>query len=144
MRGAVVLANVPGGGDAGPDVSLRDNGSTVVLDNGVVAATIVKTSARVASLLYQAFQMVATDRQVYFSMDGGSSYEQPSNCVYSIKIQTPDMVDISLKHFYTTQPHKFDIDIHYVLRRGNTGLYVGQPGDGRTFGVTLRLTFKSK
>jgi iron complex outermembrane receptor protein len=27
---------------------------------------------------------------------------------------------------------------------GNTGLYVGQPGDGRTFGVTLRLTFKSK
>src|SRR5260370_33587471 len=90
MRGAVVLANVPGGGDAGPDVSLRDNESTVVLDNGVVAATIVKTSARVASLLYQGFQMVATDRQVYFSMDGGSSYEQPSNCVYSIKIQTPD------------------------------------------------------
>ena len=22
---------------------------------------------------------------------------------------------------------------------GNTGLYVGQPGDGRTFGVTLRV-----
>ena len=27
---------------------------------------------------------------------------------------------------------------------GNTGLYVGQPGDPRTFGVTLRLTFKSR
>jgi iron complex outermembrane receptor protein len=26
---------------------------------------------------------------------------------------------------------------------GNTGLYVGQPGDPRTFGVTLRLSFKS-
>ena len=23
---------------------------------------------------------------------------------------------------------------------GNTGLYVGQPGDGRTFGVTLRFS----
>jgi len=27
---------------------------------------------------------------------------------------------------------------------GNTGLYVAQPGDPRTFGVTLRLTFKSR
>jgi iron complex outermembrane receptor protein len=27
---------------------------------------------------------------------------------------------------------------------GNTGLYVGQPGDPRTFGVTLRMTIKSK
>ena len=26
---------------------------------------------------------------------------------------------------------------------GNTGLYVGQPGDPRTFGVTLRVSFKS-
>ena len=25
---------------------------------------------------------------------------------------------------------------------GNTGLYVGQPGDPRTFGVTLRMAFK--
>ena len=27
---------------------------------------------------------------------------------------------------------------------GNTGLYVGQPGDPRTVGVTMRMTFKSK
>jgi iron complex outermembrane receptor protein len=27
---------------------------------------------------------------------------------------------------------------------GNTGLYVGQPGDPRTFGVTLRMTFRSR
>jgi iron complex outermembrane receptor protein len=26
---------------------------------------------------------------------------------------------------------------------GNTGLYVGQPGDGRTFGVTMRVSFRS-
>ena len=25
---------------------------------------------------------------------------------------------------------------------GNTGLYVGHPGDPRTFGVTLRITLK--
>jgi len=27
---------------------------------------------------------------------------------------------------------------------GNTGLFVGQPGDPRTVGVTLRMTFGSK
>jgi iron complex outermembrane receptor protein len=27
---------------------------------------------------------------------------------------------------------------------GNTGLIVGQPGDLRTLGVTLRVTFKAK
>ena len=27
---------------------------------------------------------------------------------------------------------------------GNTGLYVGQPGDPRTVGVTLRLAFRGK
>jgi outer membrane receptor protein involved in Fe transport len=26
---------------------------------------------------------------------------------------------------------------------GNTGLYVGQPGDPRTFGVTMRVSFRS-
>jgi iron complex outermembrane receptor protein len=27
---------------------------------------------------------------------------------------------------------------------GNTGLFVGQPGDGRTFGVTLRLALRAR
>jgi iron complex outermembrane recepter protein len=27
---------------------------------------------------------------------------------------------------------------------GNTGLFVGQPGDGRSIGVTLRLALKSR
>src|SRR5262249_26406759 len=120
------FGNTPGGGDTGPDVVLTDHGSTVVLDNGIISATVVKTNAKGSSLMYQGRQMVATasNRQIYFSMDGGSSYQQPSNCVYNVTTDTPDMVDISLKHFYTDQPHAFDIEIHYVLRRGNTGLYV--------------------
>jgi len=120
------LSNVPGGGDTGPDVVLTDHGSTVTLDNGIVSATVVKTNAKVSSLMYRGYQMVATasNRQIYFSMDGGSSYEQPTNCVYTVTAATPDMVDVSLRHFYTNQPHAFDIEIHYVLRRGNTGLYV--------------------
>src|SRR5262245_10025658 len=67
---ALAWANLPGGGtDTGPDVSLINSGSTVVLDNGTVRATIMKNNARVISLLYNGYQMLATDRQIYFSMD---------------------------------------------------------------------------
>ena len=40
----------------------------------------------------------------------------------------------------------FDKDYYELLTAapGNTGLIVGQPGDPRTFGVTLRLSFKSR
>src|SRR5262245_23264147 len=70
------FANIPGGGsDTGPDVVLIENESTVVLDNGLVRATMMKSNAKVTSLLYNGRQMLATDRQIYFSMDGGSSYE---------------------------------------------------------------------
>ena len=58
------------------------------------------------------------------SMDGGKSYQNPSRCTYSVVTQTPAMVDVSCKHTYASgDPHATDIDIHYVLRQGNTGLY---------------------
>ena len=40
----------------------------------------------------------------------------------------------------------FNADYYELLSAapGNTGLYVGQPGDPRTVGVTLRLSFKSR
>jgi len=92
----------------------------------VIAATITKTNAKVTSLIYRGFQMVntASNGYIYFSMDGGSSYEQPNGCIYSVKIETPDLVDISMRRVYTHQPHAVDIEIHYLLRRDDSGLYV--------------------
>ena len=39
--------------------------------------------------------------------------------------------------------HESEYDL-LTAAPGNTGLFVGQPGDPRTIGVTLRMTFKSK
>ena len=117
-------ANVPGGGSGGASVILTDHGATVVLANGIVTATILKEGARVTSIIYKGKQMV-DPKGLYWSMDGGRSYQNPGNCIYSIVTQTPGMVDISCKHFYARgDRHPVDIDIHYVLRQGNTGLYV--------------------
>ena len=70
--------------------------------------------------------MVDPANPIYYSMDGGTNYEQPSNCVYSVTTQTPDMLDVSFKRTWNNNSgykHVFDIELHYVLRRGDTGLY---------------------
>ena len=116
-------ANVPGGGSGGADVTLTDRGTSVVLANGIVTATIAKAEARVTSIVYHGNQMVDS-KGMYWSMDGGKSYQNPVHCVFSIVTQTPVMVDVSCKHLYAKgDAHAVDIDIHYVLRQGSTGLY---------------------
>lgn len=111
---------------SGQDVTLTDQGSSVTLDNGYLTATITKSNAKVTSLMYQGHQMVNTSSNgyIYFSMDGGATYEQPSGCIYGVTQATADIVDISLKRVWSTTPHAFDIDVHYVLRRGDSGVYV--------------------
>ncbi len=121
---ALMFANDPGGGTngVGPNVTLTDNGSTLTLANGTLTAQITKDNAHITSLLYQGRQMVNGD--IYFSMDGGDTYSQPSGCVLSIVTNTPDMVDIGLFSLTNSRAQKFDIEVHYVLRRGDSGLYV--------------------
>jgi rhamnogalacturonan endolyase len=124
----VARANDPGGGapGAGAEVTLSDGGSTVTLDNGVITAVIVKSTGKVSSYLFKGTQMVDPANPIYYSMDGGAMYEQPTNCVYSVTTRTADTVDVSFKRTWNSTSgykHVFDIDLHYVLRRGDTGLY---------------------
>lgn len=121
-------ANDPGGGapGVGANVTLSTTSSTVTLSNGVITAVIQKSTGKVSSYLFNGTQMVDPANPIYYSMDGGASYEQPSNCVYSVTTQTADMVDVSFKRTWNSTSgykHVFDIDLHYVLRRGDTGLY---------------------
>jgi len=123
-----IAANDPGGGAAGvgANVTLATTGTTATLDNGVINAVIDKTTGRVTSYKLNGVQMVDPANPIYYSMDGGTNYEQPSGCVYSVTSQTTDMVDISCKRTWSSTAgykHVFDIELHWVLRRGDTGLY---------------------
>ncbi|MBW3636481.1 MAG: hypothetical protein KY445_08465 [Armatimonadetes bacterium] len=116
-------------GNSSPPVTLTQNEGTVVLDNGIVRATIQTATARVISIKYEGREMVETAanrKHIYFSLAGGPAYEQPSRCVLSVVRQGPDIIDISCKRVYDPSKgdkHAWDIDIHYVLRRGISGLY---------------------
>ena len=121
-------ANDAGGGTngVGANVTLSYSGGNATLANGVITVVIATSSAQVTSYLFNGTQVLDTSGKIYYSMDGGTSYENPGNCVYSVTTSNSDMVDISCKVTWannTNRVHAFDIDCHFVLRRGDTGLY---------------------
>lgn len=126
LSAPILWANDPGGGSAGTgaDVTLVDNGVSVTLSNGVLAATIEKNTGYISSLLYQGVQLVDTATQgIYYSMNGMDTFRPPSACEFSVVVETPDMIDISLRESGAGRTPPFDIEFHYVLRRGDTGIY---------------------
>ncbi|GAC1666793.1 MAG: hypothetical protein NVS9B4_22550 [Candidatus Acidiferrum sp.] len=117
----VIVASLQAGSSAYAQVTLTDNGSSVTLDNGVISADIQKNNGQITSMMFAGFQTVMGN--IYYSMDGGVTYQTPGPCIFSVTTQTPDLVDLSFFQPYTTQPHVMDIDIHYVLRTGDSGVY---------------------
>jgi rhamnogalacturonan endolyase len=120
LNATMAVANVPGGGAKGPDVTLTESSNTVVLANGIISATIFKPNARITSLQFRGYDML---RDGYYSMDGPPHYRVPGHCIYSVKTQTPDLIDIGMKSVWSNEAQAFDIEIHYVLKRGASGLY---------------------
>jgi len=103
----------------GADVVLSKNGDEVVLSNGILAATISK-KAMITSLKFRGFEMASN---IYYSMSGGPNFRVPSGGRYFVKVQTGDLVDIGFKRERRNEPQAFDCEVHYVLKRGASGLY---------------------
>jgi rhamnogalacturonan endolyase len=121
-------STTPGGnGDTGK-VTLAHHGENYDFDNGNVKVTLNGPTATITDFRYHGtdfINQVGKHEAIYWSMDGGASYQNPAHATCTVKTDTPDMADVGCKVKYDgSQPHAFDIDIHYVLRRGNTGLYV--------------------
>lgn len=112
------------------DVAAYMSGKNVVLANGIITATIDPKSAAILSLHYNGREMVSQKgrhKTIYFFLYGDKGYDRLSSCVLSVKKRTPGMVDISCKRVYDPQNRKMypcDVDTHFVLRRGMSGLYV--------------------
>ncbi len=105
---------------AATPVTLSDAGPEATLSNGTLTATISKSKASISSLRFRGFEMLKSG---YYSMDGGKDFRTPSGCRYTVKVSTPDLIDIGMERTWKDEPQAFDIDVHYVLRRGDSGLY---------------------
>jgi rhamnogalacturonan endolyase len=122
-RAALAFDDSPGGGIDDPQVTLLDNGTSVKLSNGILTATITKGNAALSSLRFKNFEMLESG---YYNFGGHvdtGTYRQPSDCIYTVKVNTPDLVDIGFKSIWNKQAEAIDMEVHYVLKRGMTGLY---------------------
>jgi rhamnogalacturonan endolyase len=113
----------------GQAVRIEAHGTNVVLSNGLVSATVDVAGCSITSLKYAGHEMVSVTgrhREIYFSRDGGATYERPGHGTGSITTQTADTIDYSCKHVYSPgQGDKapWDVDVHFVVRRGVPGVY---------------------
>lgn len=126
---APAMANVPGGDGKPGDVTLTREGDDFRLANGSAIAVVHGPDATITSLIVNGTERVNKSArikhtEIYWSMDGGKDYQRPARSVCTLHAATKDMADVGCKAWYDgSQPHAFDIDIHYVLRRGASGVY---------------------
>ncbi len=109
-------------------LSMIDSGSRIELRNDYVSVTIDKSTARIVELVQNGASLLAPGQTGYFTFlasepgDEDMSQLRTENCGFKIHLETNDTIDLS---FTPARPPEFpfDIDIHYVVRDGESGFY---------------------
>jgi rhamnogalacturonan endolyase len=105
-------------------VKLEEKGNLAILSNGIITASIHKDGASIRSLRFRGTEFIRQQRGgAYYSMDGGKNYRTPANCTFRIHHQTPELIDIAMKQMWKGHAQAVDIEIHYVIREGVSGLH---------------------
>lgn len=119
-----ISCSMVSGQDSPAPVTFHDDSKQVELDNGIVNAVIDKHSASVSSMKYGKFDMMPTRGGQYYSMGGGKGYRQPGGGTYSLTSKSDDLVDIGfLQKWGGKDGQAVDIEVHYAMKRGVSGLY---------------------
>lgn len=109
---------------------IRQTATQVVLDNGILVATIDKATSNLVSLVcngVETLNQLGTSRKGgYYDLTTSAGFETMGNCVFSITKDSTNIADVGFKRRYnpaTGQVTPCDADVHYVLNRTDTGLY---------------------
>jgi rhamnogalacturonan endolyase len=132
LASSLCFANVPGGGTGnGPDVTLKDDGNSVVLDNGIVSIRINKADATIRSFTYQGldlFQGGHNGGQFYWSWNA-PAYGGPHNVTATLTADPAanhgDYAEVKLHAPWSGKSGDaaMDVDVYYSLKRGAQGYY---------------------
>lgn len=105
-------------------VTLEENENLAILSHGIITATIQKDSASIQSLRYRDTEFIRQERGgAYYSMDGGRNFRVPADCSFRIHQRTSETIDIAMLQPWKNHAQAVDIEIHYVIRAGTSGLY---------------------
>jgi rhamnogalacturonan endolyase len=118
------FANVPGGGTGtGANVTVTDNGGTVVLANGIVSLTINKTSGNISNFTYNGTNLLAGGNgggSFYFDGSGGPTLTNP---VYTLTVNPANNGGNQAEVWLQSTASPMDMAIYYDLLRGQQGIY---------------------
>ncbi len=105
-------------------VTLEEKGELAILSNGIITATVDKDSASINSLRFRDTEFIRQERGgAYFSMDGGKNFRVPAGCNFRVHHRTPELIDIAMTQSWKSQVQAVDIEIHYVVQTGVSGLH---------------------
>jgi rhamnogalacturonan endolyase len=117
-------ANVPGGGTGtGANVTVKDNGGTVVLSNGIVSITIDKSNAETTNFTFNGTNLLAGGHGggvLYFDGSGGPELSGPT---YSLTVNPADNGGAQAEVLIQSIQSPMDISVYYDLLRGQQGIY---------------------
>ena len=120
-----------------PNRLITEYASYIILDSGPLQARIDKGSSNIESLIVNGVETLATSNSAnsgrvgtYYDFtsqypDGAFLFEKIGGTTFSIKEETEDYIDVSFKRPYdpSSRPTPCDVDIHYVLKKNDTGIY---------------------
>src|ERR1039457_4938885 len=130
-------------GEAPPQkVILTEKPASVVLGNGLVSVEIQKTSGDTLALIYNGQSLLASPGYLNWHAEADEDADndegggkKPNNSTYS-RIRSGefaiavnpvnnggDMADVCISRKFSGKGAPFDIELHYVLRRGDSGFY---------------------
>lgn len=132
---SICFANIPGGGDGtGANVTYQDLGSTIVLDNGIVAITINKKDASIRNFTYQGTNLFAGGHGGggnFWSWNapafsGPSATATTATLTVDPQSNNGDYAEVKIRSPWSgkTTDAGMDVDIYYSLKRGSQGYYV--------------------
>ena len=126
------FANVPGGGDGkGPDVTLKDEGDSVVLSNGIVSVKINKTNATITNFTYKGLNLFEGGHgggDFYWSWNTPKFGGPHGTATLTVDPASNhgDYAEVEIHSPWSKNANDgaMDVDIYYSLKRGAQGYYV--------------------
>lgn len=140
--------------DAPPPLELT-GGPSSVDESGTVLPGISKWAATIGAEYATAAKALGHAGQLFGAIDASSRSNFSSSASYSKYLVVPGYALVNVRAgfraangwtVFVWSRNLLDKNYYELLTAapGNTGLYVGQPGDPRTVGVTLRFAFSAR
>jgi hypothetical protein len=113
-----------------PNRMIQEFADYIILKNGVIEAKILKNNSDIRSLKINGvetlYQSSSNPRSgTYYDLTSSAGFEKMGNATFAIKEETADYIDVSFSRPYVegTTPTPVDVEVHYVLKKNDKGLY---------------------